>query len=120
MKRLIEKVVESVRRLWRFWFYRKYVLCIFVAEIPDRLNERRIYLIGDDSEPWSAALLCPCRCGAVIQLSLLSSDSPTWRLSIDDVGLPTLSPSIWRTTGCRSHFYLRSGLIVWYRHDRKL
>ena len=42
-----------------------------VDDVPNALNPHRVYLIGDPSLPWSAALLCPCSCGATIQLSLV-------------------------------------------------
>lgn len=87
-----------------------------VAELPEGLKNRRLYLIGADT-PWSAALNCPCGCGAVIQLSLLQSDSPSWRVSVEKGQIPDLTPSVWRTKGCRSHFFLRHGEIIWCRPD---
>lgn len=83
-----------------------------VAELPDKLQDRRLYVIGD-LEPWSVAMLCPCGCRSVIQLSLLKTDSPRWRLSFDRKRLPTLAPSVHRTRDCRSHFFLRAGQIDW-------
>ena len=91
----------------------------FVSEFPDQAAQNTLYLIGE-ATPWSAAMLCPCRCGAFIHLSLLKDDSPTWSLHLSFFGLPTLSPSVWRTSDCRSHFFLRSGRIVWCRSDLKL
>ncbi|MFX8036043.1 DUF6527 family protein [Acinetobacter baumannii] len=34
-------------------------------------------------------------------------------MTVDESNFPTLSPSIWRSKGCRSHFFVREGLIVW-------
>ena len=82
-------------------------------DLPDVLVPRRIYLVGDESQPWAAALLCPCGCGATIQLSLVSEDSPSWRAKRHFSGSMTLHPSIWRKRDCRSHFFLRRGRIVW-------
>lgn len=86
-----------------------------VQDLPDVLEPQRVYLVGDESLPWSAALLCPCGCGAVIQLSLVVHDSPRWRARRHFIGSVTLHPSIWRKRGCRSHFFLRRGGIVWSR-----
>lgn len=119
MKRFIQIAFDSMREAWRSWVYRNYHRCIHIEELPERLQESRLYVIGTD-KPWCAALLCPCGCGDVIQLSLLPTDSPSWKISYDRVGLPTLSPSVWRTRGCRSHFFLRRGLIVWYRSEDDL
>ena len=82
-------------------------------DLPDVLEPRRIYLVGDELQPWAAALLCPCDCGATIQLSLIEDDSPRWRAKRHFSGSVTLHPSIWRKRGCRSHFFLRRGRIVW-------
>jgi len=84
-----------------------------VDDMPDILEPRRIYLVGDQSVPWSAALRCPCGCGAPIQLSLVAGDTPSWRARRHFNGSVTLHPSIWRKLGCRSHFFLRRGRVVW-------
>ena len=73
----------------------------------------RLYLVGEDTGPWSAALLCPCGCEATIQLSLLPDDEPSRRAVRHFNGSVSLRPSVWRTRGCRSHFFLRRGRIVW-------
>lgn len=115
MKKLARKAVSAVRRLVLPWISREYWRAVRVNELPDTLKPRSVYLIGGGA-PWCAALLCPCGCRAVLQLSLLDDDSPRWRLLLDCDGLPTLVPSIRRTQGCRSHFYLRRGRVVWSRH----
>ena len=86
-----------------------------VEDLPDELAPQRLYLIGEQPHPWSAALLCPCGCGTTIQLSLIKEDRPSWRARRHFSGSVTLRPSVWRTRGCRSHFFLRRGRIVWSR-----
>lgn len=81
-------------------------------ELPDQPKSNVLYAIGE-GEAWSAAMLCPCGCTAIIQLSLLEDDQPRWELSIDKKRRPTLYPSIWRTMGCKSHFILRAGEVLW-------
>ena len=39
--------------------------------------------------------------------------APRWDLRINAGGLPSLNPSVWRQTGCRSHFWLRDGHLEW-------
>lgn len=112
MKKFARKVVSVARRLLRPWITKNCWRIVRVDELPDVLKQRSLYLIGDGA-PWSAALLCPCGCRDVIQLSLLHGDSPRWRLSFDGDELPTLVPSIRRTQGCRAHFFLRHGRVVW-------
>lgn len=48
-----------------------------------------------------------CRAPASAQVK------PRWSLEVDAQGLPTLRPSVWLTGGCRSHFFLRKGKIIW-------
>lgn len=71
-----------------------------------------IHLI-DDGESWSAGMLCPCGCKDILELMLLPVVKPRWDLKVDKRGRPTLSPSVWRTAGCRSHFWLRDGKVKW-------
>ena len=120
MKKIFQKARNAARKALQPWIHRDRFRSVTIEELPDSLTQRRLYLIGS-GVPWSAALICPCGCGEVIQISLLPDDSPSWTVSFDRDGLPTLSPSVWRTKGCRSHFFLRRGNIVWHRsRDRGL
>jgi hypothetical protein len=83
-----------------------------VAELPDTPRPFVIYAIGD-SDAWLAALVCPCGCGHLIQLSLLKEDSPHWSLQADRGGKVSISPSVWRRLGCQAHFFVRNGRIIW-------
>lgn len=85
----------------------------FVDDVPEELEPQYVYLVGDEGQPWSAAMLCPCRCGEVIQLSLMKQDRPRWRAEVEESGAVNLYPSVWRTRGCLSHFILRRGRIYW-------
>ena len=86
-----------------------------VDDFPVELEPNRVYLVGGPVLPWSAALQCPCGCGAAIQLSLVRHDTPSWRPRRHFWGSVSLYPSIWRKAGCRSHFFVRRGRIVWSR-----
>jgi hypothetical protein len=105
---------EAVRRAVLPWIYRDRLRSVRLEELPDAPKKRNLYLIGD-RQPWAAAFICPCGCGEVIQLSLLPRDSPSWSVALDRDGFATLSPSVWRTKGCKSHFFVREGSIVWCR-----
>lgn len=86
---------------------------ISVVDLPDRLEPRTLYVIGEGGHRWFAAFLCPCGCGETIQTSLLLKSRPCWRLSERWDGAASLHPSVWRTKGCRSHFWLQGGKIRW-------
>lgn len=83
-----------------------------LPELPDNPRPFVIYAIGDP-DAWLAALVCPCGCGHLIQLSLLQVDTPCWSLHADRGGKVTISPSIWRSLGCQAHFFIRNGRIIW-------
>lgn len=51
-------------------------------------------------------LACPDGCGDELAVNLDSRVGPAWRLYRRDSGL-TIYPSVWRDTGCGSHF------IIW-------
>jgi hypothetical protein len=59
------------------------------------------------------ALLCPCACGAVLQMSTLPEGRPRWQVEQHPDGTLSLYPSVWRTIGCRSHFFLQHGYVIW-------
>lgn len=82
-------------------------------DLPDSLRPRIVYLIGENGHTWQAAMLCPCGCQAVIQLCLLADASPHWDYVVHRDGTVSLHPSVFRKIGCRSHFFLRSGRVVW-------
>jgi len=58
-----------------------------------------------------ALMACPDGCGEAVVVNLDPNAGPAWRLYSTKRGM-TLYPSVWRDTGCRSHF------IVW--NDRVL
>ena len=56
---------------------------------------------------------CPCHCGDVITLSLQPIHTPSWKLSLSEEKRPTLYPSVWRDSGCYSHFWVKDGRVFW-------
>jgi len=87
---------------------------VHLNDDPDDVLPETLYTIGENGNLWHVVLVCPCGCGATIALNALPDDSPRWALT-EEAGGPTLCPSVWRTSGCRSHFVLRRGEIIWCR-----
>jgi hypothetical protein len=87
---------------------------VVVEDTPEHFLPRHVYLVGENGHFWCAAMLCPCGCQVIIQLNLLTSTRPAWRfVQHPRSGALTFRPSVWRTQGCRSHFFLRDGRVHW-------
>lgn len=84
-----------------------------VEELPDRLKPFAVYVVGEGENVWAASMICPCGCKEVIELNLLPQVRPRWAVSLHPDGSVSLHPSVWRQKGCRSHFILSNGQILW-------
>lgn len=107
------KIMQWWRRNWDRIGPARRIVRIGGDMLPASLPRRDVVLCQDNGEPWSVGMRCPCGCGDVIELLLTHDVKPRWDLQIDDRNRPTLHPSIWRNTGCRSHFWVRDGRIHW-------
>jgi len=81
--------------------------CEFVKAIPERLEERTLYVSMDYA---TVSHKCCCGCG----LEVVTPLSPTdWRLTYDGVGI-SLHPSIGNWSfPCQSHYWIRGGKAIW-------
>lgn len=84
----------------------------YVNDFPEIPQDHLVYLLGKPGNEWLAGLSCPCGCGEFIEI-VLEGNSPSWTFSICKDGRPNLSPSIFRSVGCYSHFFLYKGRIEW-------
>jgi hypothetical protein len=111
-------VFRLILQLWRWiasWFRvaPRPRQTVYLEELPEMLNANAVYVLGEGSHRWFVAMKCPCGCGELVQVSLLPDAKPRWRLVEHPDGTISLAPSVWRKVGCRSHFFLRCGLIQW-------
>ncbi|WP_369795630.1 DUF6527 family protein [Caulobacter sp. UNC358MFTsu5.1] len=81
--------------------------------LPSVLRGRDLFLAREDGQDWCVGLRCPCGCGRTIELMLLPAAKPRWSVEIDQLGHPSLSPSVWLKSGCCSHFWLKNGRVYW-------
>jgi len=86
-------------------------------EVTGRPPNRTLVVAREAGTLWQAALVCPCGCGRVLDLMLLREVRPRWTLTVDGRGRPSLHPSVWAKDGCRSHFWLRQGEVIWCGAD---
>lgn len=85
-----------------------------VDERPNLLHPGVLYVVGKE-KLFCAAMLCPCGCGDDLYMSLVDGDSPRWRVKTYRDGTSTMTPSVWRRVGCKSHFILFRGRPLWCR-----
>lgn len=108
--------------IWRWvqdWFL--WLLCrkprpfatVFLEELPEELDVDTVYIAGEGGHQWFAAMLCPCGCGETLYLNLQSDRRPRWSLTCHSDTMISLSPSVWRQVGCKSHFFFRRGHVRW-------
>jgi len=85
----------------------------FTDERPQRLRQYTLYVTSGAQGPTFGFLRCPCGCGGTLHLRFFGVRRPRWKLQTDARRIATLTPSVWRQTGCCSHFVLRDGKIHW-------
>ena len=118
----MQPVAAAIAGLWgrlRSWFVRPAPLVeplrtVHTDELPEQLDLNAVYVLGEGEHVWFVAMMCPCGCEATLQMSLLPDAKPRWRLIEHADGTITLQPSVWRKIGCKSHFFLRRGLVQWF------
>ncbi|WP_370637485.1 DUF6527 family protein [Flagellimonas sp. HMM57] len=93
--------------LWDFLFPKKFKIKHF-EETPQNLDIDTIYIIAD----WSICFMCPCGCNSCIQLNTIPTVKPRWWYKLR-FGKISIFPSIRRTTGCRSHFWITKSRLHW-------
>lgn len=79
---------------------------------PKPLPKGRIVLLDDDGQ-YAVGMRCPCGCGESIELMVMEGVYPRWDIELDDKSRPTLRPSVWKQSGCQSHFWITNGRVIW-------
>lgn len=95
----------------REWF-RRPIRVVEIDERPKVLKPRRLYVTRHAEGPAFGFLLCPCGCRETVHLRFMGERRPRWSLE-SRAGRATVFPSVWRQSGCRSHFFIRVGRIDW-------
>lgn len=85
----------------------------FVDDVPEIINSGTIYIVGNKGFYWQGVMLCPCGCKEQLYINFIEDQYPCWTYEILKRRRITLQPSLWRKTGCKSHFFVREGRIVW-------
>jgi len=114
---LVETVRSGLSGILDVLLPRRRIVRLRLVEgtFPKPLKANLLYILTEDGQPWQAAMICPCGCGATLDMNLLTDERPCWRYSANKRGGASLHPSVWRKIGCKSHFWLRDGKISWCR-----
>ena len=95
-------------------FRRKYNFKV-CEDFQENIDNNTIYFVGNKSHFDFLQMECPCGCKEQIKLSLIKFDKPNWQVKFNDNRI-SISPSIWRTKGCRSHFFVKDNKIIWAKN----
>lgn len=110
---------EALRGRIQVWLRRRPapIKILRVEKLPEELDGKILYVVGEAEYLWFAAMVCPCGCGETLHMSLLPDERPRWKLIEHQDETASLTPSVWRVKGCRSHFWLRRGMVEWCSKD---
>jgi hypothetical protein len=100
-------------RLTEWWTPPRKVIEVQGELPPSKLPSRDLLLLREGGEAWSVLMRCPCGCGQPVELPLICEARPRWSLRVDQERHPTLAPSVWRQEGCRAHYFVKGGKVVW-------
>jgi len=81
------------------------------------IAEPRIAVVVRGIPRW-VVFQCPCGCQELVTINLDKRAGPHWRITRKRDWI-TLIPSVWRESGCRSHFILWRNR-VWMMRGRRL
>lgn len=115
LKRILGWIGGKLNLLWgrKFEVAKPKYQVKYAEDVPGAISGTDIFIIQDGNEAELLAFKCPCGCGADILLNLLKDASPKWSYKIDNMGKIYISPSVWRSVGCKSHFFLKEDKIIW-------
>jgi hypothetical protein len=113
LQRSMNSAWRWTRKKWDGIWPDRHIQIIAGDSLPTKLPKRDLVLARDGDEDWCVGMRCPCRCGMKIELLIIPEAKPRWDVSIEAMQRPTLTPSVWVQRGCRSHFFVRKGRVVW-------
>ena len=110
-------IYKTIKWLFTKLFGSKLYSSIKIDDVPEVIDAKKIYLIGEDGYMWFAVMLCPCGCEEILYMNLLPDQRPRWSFSEHKDGTISIHPSINRKVGCGSHFWVKYGKIIWHKDN---
>jgi hypothetical protein len=108
----MKNLLSWIRRKYHFYTASKYKY-VFAVYAPEVIAESQVIIIAENGIPDSLVFKCPCGCHTDIYLNLLNDAKPRWSFKISKKNKITITPSIWRTVGCKSHFIVENSVVIW-------
>lgn len=99
--------------LWRFGKFQYRAMMVADNPTPEAVHDNIVYVVGGEGYVKWAYLKCPDGCGETIMLSLSQNRHPSWEVKQDKRGRVTLHPSVHKKDGCKSHFWVQGGRLIW-------
>ena len=81
------------------------------SEVPARFDQKDLYIVQKSGKRKWLLLMCPDHCGQRLELNLMTSQRPCWKISIRK-GKISVHPSI-VVESCGAHFWLKQSDILW-------
>jgi hypothetical protein len=76
-------------------------------------------VLVERGRPRLLVLSCPCGCGEEFPINLDERSGPAWRLYENSRSGVSVFPSVWRESGCRSHYIIWRDRILLFGHDEE-
>lgn len=109
----LNKCLYWFKNLFKSTHDSKLTVVIFQGDLFAKPFAKDKLILLEDAGPYAVGFKCPCGCGEDIELTVMEGVTPRWDIEIDSSKRPTLRPSVWKQSGCRSHFWVKNGRIVW-------
>jgi len=103
--------LKVARRISSYFPWNKYKVR-FMEDLPEHPVRRIIYVIGTKGNPWLLYFKCPCGCKKGIYLNLMQEEPPRWRFLLQRNKI-NIAPSVHLLKGCKSHFWVKKGRVIW-------
>lgn len=108
---MIHRTIFYLKCLFRKKLLGDHVIVGSTSDVPQHIGNK-IFIVGHEKPKW-AIFMCPCRCNEIIQVNLMSTHKPNWRVMVGHKGI-TLYPSVWiHAFSCKSHFWLKDNKVWW-------
>lgn len=98
---------------WQPYWADRRIKAAYIEGEPVKLKARRLYIASTANGPSFGYLLCPCGCRETLHIRFLPNRRPRWDIKVEAGNVVSLTPSVWRQVGCRSHFVLERGRVRW-------